>query len=300
MNVTNPDKHRQSRQATGVILILSAACLFSIMGLGIRLGRTDFSAYNLVFFRSIIQTSLLSPWLLHYLRRRAHGSGFRFHFFRGLFGIFSMVAVYSSIQRLPLALATLLCMTGVAWAALFSRIFLKEKMTRSQTLALVTACAGLFLVVVPGENSGLWTNDWIGILQGLVSGICMGAAHTLIRKMRMTNTATREIVFYFGLSGILLTLPGFFSDPQIPVTLSQWRTLFLVGVIGSLGQILMTHGFRYATTAAGSLCILQQTPINVAIGFWILAETPPSSFLMGLVLTLAGLIGVIYFGSRKI
>lgn len=276
----------------GAAIVLFAAFLFSIMGLGIRLGRDNFRADNLVFYRSLIQALLLLPWLHGIIRNRSTDR-MRFHLYRGLFGILSMVAVYSALQRLPLALATLLSMTGVAWSTLFAAVFLGELTTRRQVYGGLIAISGLILVVIPAGGGGFWSNDLLGISLGLIGGLLMGAAHTLIRKLRVDDISMPEIVFYFSVTGMVLTLPGLMSHPQFPTTQFDWLTLFIVGVIGSLGQMLMTTGFKYTPTAVASLCILSQTPINVILGAIWLGEYPPALFYVGMVLVFLGIFRVV-------
>lgn len=272
------------------------------MGLAIRVGRDHFRADNLVFYRSLIQTLMLAPWAGAIFSSGANRRNqvpvyrlhlWRFHFFRGLFGILSMVSIYSAIQRLPLALATLLGMTGVVWGSIFSAVFLKERVSRTQVIGGVVAATGLLLVVVPTDVTSLWTYDTVGIGLGLFSGLFMGAAHTLIRKMRVDGTSMQEIVFYFGITGMVLTLPGLIAHPQFPETSEHWITLFVVGIVGSLGQMVMTVGFRYAKTAVASLCILAQTPINIGLGAWWLSEHPPTLFYLGMALVFVGIARVV-------
>lgn len=300
MKLTVPVLRRQtsvSASTKGVLFILAAAFCFSAMSLGVREARPYFRADVLVFYRSWVQFLVL-VWFW----RRFFAGGlnltslhekFRTHFGRGAFGIASMFFLYVALQNVPLAMANQLVMTSVFWSTLFGWWWLGERVSRAQGMAGALVLAGVVLSLQRGSGgSQNWVFSLLGIAAGLCCGFFMGMAHTTVRKMRL-GLGTREIVFFFAVSGILWTLPSFVFAPQIPRDAGQWGLLVGIGLTATLGQVLMTQGFFYATAYVGTVAKLSEFALNLMLGWVWLAEVPPPGFLFGIALVLAGLIGLL-------
>lgn len=278
----------------GITLILLSALMFSAMSLCVRLLRDELRAETVVWYRSIFQLLFLAPF---FLKGKKPGGiwldKFRVHFLRGALGIASMYLLYQALGLMPLGLATLLTMTSVFWAAVSSRVFLKEHWTGRQIAMGALICCGVgFCLWNPGEFTGSWKYSWLGIVAALACGMSMGLTQTILRQMRQTFQ-TLEIVFFFGVCGVVLTTPVFLTKPEMPQSWWTWAVLVSLSAAATLGQLLMTEGFRYARTLTASLCQFQGTILNVLWGFLFLAEAPPVWFFLGAGLVAAGILGLV-------
>jgi len=300
MKVTSSPLARQtSDNAKGILLVLVSTLFFALAGLGVRLSKDFMRADSLVLYRCVFQTLILLPWVGTYFR--SNGSWklsrrIQFHLLRSGFGICSMLFFYQALHRLPLALAGLLLTTSAFWATLMSRFFLNEKWTRAQLGCASIIMVGIFLSFWDPRPQQAWTLSIAGIVFGLLGALSRGGALTALRRLRM-ELGTREIVFCFGIVGTVVTLPSFLLDPQIPQSLSQWGWVGLVAVSATLGQIFRSAGFRFTTTLNATAVSLQGTVLNVALGFLVLSEVPPLTFLLALVLVMAGNIGLVLRGG---
>jgi len=276
----------------GVILILSGTVFFSLMSLGVRLGRDRFNSETLVFTRSFVQTLLLLPWYRRYFTRDL-STQLRVHLPRGLFGVLSMFLLYLSLHYLPLALTTLLAMSSVVWAATLAWFFLNERFSSVQFGFAVVTGAGLVLSLLPHQGGFDGGNySVIGISAGLLCGFFMGLALTTLRKMRR-DMGTREIVFFFGICGMVLSAPFVLRDFKMPTDPASLALLLGIGIAATLGQCFMTAGFKYTPTLTATLVNLQQIILNVVLGLVVLGEVPPVTFVLGLGFALVGMVGLV-------
>ena len=263
------------------------------MGLGVRTATGVFRPDTLVFYRSLIQMMILLPWLKSYLSGgEPFAKRFRIHLVRGFFGMFAIFFFYLALQHNPLALVNLLTMTQVFWTALLSWIFLKEEVSPKQLAAATLTCVGLGLSLIDPGHTSTWELNLAGILAALLCAIFSAIALTTVRSMRK-RLGAREIVFFFGLSGVLMSFPVFLLRPQFPVGFEQWRLILWIGFAGGIAQILMTAGYKYTKTMIGTLALSVQLPVNLVLGYYFLQESPPAYFLFGAAIAILGIFGLV-------
>ncbi|WP_131579032.1 DMT family transporter, partial [Paracoccus nototheniae] len=101
---------------------------------------------------------------------------------------------------------------------------------------------------------------------------------------------TSAIVFWFSVTSTglsLVTLPFGWMLPQ-PYVLAQ---LVLTGLLGGLGQILLTSAYRHADASVVAPFDYVAMILAVAIGWWVFAEVPGREVLIGSALViLAGML----------
>lgn len=281
---------RRQSFVQGPLWIFASALLFSLMNLGVRLDQGTFRPDVLVFYRGVLQVLVLVKGVTLYLRPPLR-ERLRSHFWRGTFGCLSMFLLYASVQRLPLAFATLLTMTSVFWSGVLARLLLGERIGLFRGLSGLCVCLGIALSLFD-PNAWFQTGvSTIGVLCALGCGFASGMAFTALRKMRQ-GMGTREIVFFFGLTLLLCTAPSFFVRPQFPQSWSELGRLLWIAGAGAAGQLCLSHGFRHTTAWVASVCNVQQVLINVCLGAWILHEMPGPHFLFATAIVLLGLLGM--------
>lgn len=285
---------------TGPYFILTSAFFFSCMNLGVRLLKDTFPPDLLIFYRSLFQVIVLSFGLRTFLpkNRQELKRKMVVHFARGLFGVTSMLLLYASMQRLPIGLASLLAMSVVFWATLFSAIFLKERLKGKQIVWASVAVAGILIAVFHPNQTLDFEKDWIGIVAGLSAGLAAGGAFTVLRNIRQ-EIPTREIVFYFGCLGVLITGPMAALHFRLPETPKELFLILYISACATTAQLFMTHGFKDTTATLASLINLQQITFSVLLGIFFLNEWPEFYFYVGAVLVFLGLRNLIALQWKK-
>jgi len=248
-----------------------------------------------VFFRSLFAIPVLITWLL--LRGDFPGKlkardpmG---HVWRGLMGTFAMGSGFLAIGLLPLPEVVAIGYAAPLLVTMLAAMFLGEKIRLVRFSALLLGLFGVILVLSPRltfmdteVTSRLQT---IGAMAALMAAIFSALAQVFARKLVATET-TGSIVFYFSLMSTflaLLTIPFGWTVP------GTREVLFLVsaGLLGGVGQILLTESYRYAEVAVIAPFEYCSILLALLMGYFIFDELPTGIMMAGVALIItAGII----------
>ena len=151
---------------------------------------------------------------------------------------------------------------------------------------------GIWLVINPnfGEiNRG----DIFGILSAVVAAFAV-ITLTMARK----NDSTLIILFYLmsigtGLNGLVM-IPVFILPEG-----RQWLLIIASGLIGVLGQIFITYGYKYISARAGSLISTSRILYAVILGVLVFSEEITLRIAAGGLLIMLSIIAVSFFNQPK-
>jgi drug/metabolite transporter (DMT)-like permease len=118
-----------------------------------------------------------------------------------------------------------------------------------------------------------------------------------IRKLTNTEPAIR-VVFYFSLTSSLIAALPLFWHWQTPPT-NFWFPLFLIGVLSTIAQILMTRGYACAPAAQVGPFLYAIVVFAGLFGWALWEEVPDWLSFSGTLLVIAAGILTIRLGGRK-
>ena len=203
---------------------------------------------------------------------------------------------FLAISKLGLGKGTLLISCYPIFACLFSAIFLKERFGVYSIVAIVVALTGIYFVSRDNGGSfsllGAFGKYEIITLVGAMMG---GIALTTIRKLHDTDNSW-SIYFSQCLGGLIIFgVPALVSKWDI--SSAQWFFISGVGVCSTIGQLLMTQGFRYVPVRIGSLFGMLDPVFAYAAGVVIFGEGVSVAAVFGAVLVVGACCMVL--GVRK-
>lgn len=140
-----------------------------------------------------------------------------------LFNIFQFLA----LERTTSTNAGLISTMNTMSIALFSFVFLKEKINGLQLLAMVLSLIGVFLVLSKGDWQLLWhfqlnTGDlW------MVAAVCVWGLYSVCSKWAMQTTSPLMATLYAGLFGVLILVPFTITD----FTFSEIDSSFILSLL---------------------------------------------------------------------
>lgn len=138
------------KSGLGLILTTCSGIMFAIASLFVKLSNTTIPAFEIIFFRLIIQTMLVLPAAVW---ARADLLGEKKHRpFLVLFGTVnfaSISCIYGSFTRLPLGDATVCISTTPIFTALLAYVFLKESWHIFDAAATFICLGGVVLITRP-------------------------------------------------------------------------------------------------------------------------------------------------------
>jgi drug/metabolite transporter (DMT)-like permease len=128
----------------------------------------------------------------------------------------------------------------------------------------------------------------VGVLFSLLAACCAAGATVQVRRLTATEK-TGAIVFYFSLLTTALGLATIVLGWRMPGW-SDFELLVVTGVLGGVGQILLTQSYRYAD--ASLIAPFEYTTMIWAllIGWFAFGQMPQGSVIIGgLIVAFAGL-----------
>ena len=304
-----------SRTLLGIGLKTGSIFLFTLM---LTLGKA-YSIYpvaQIVFFRSAFALVPLMIWLIARgdLPRALYTRRLGGHLVRSLAGMGSMFCIFTSYALLPLADATALGYASPLMTSVLAAFVLGERMTPLRWCAVFVGFAGVLVMLLEhlGEGGGRPPSP-TGAMFALAAAFLIAIA--MIQTRRLTRTEdTGAITFYFQFTLTLVSIVvllaaawwpqdwalAWLMRPQAWVMPSpaDWAPLIAIGLLGGVGQILMTQGYRYA--GASVLATFDYTSLlfAVAIGFLVFGDVPTAMVLVGAGIVIAAGLAVVWQESR--
>jgi drug/metabolite transporter (DMT)-like permease len=270
---------------SGLVLMALAVVIFSFMAALAKFASESVPASEVVFFRSAI--NLLLILCIHYCRKRRGpllGKNRKLLVLRGVLGAVALNFWFFALSKIPVADVMLLFLAAPIFVLPIAYLWLKEKVTRRQLLAIPFLVAGVLLVIKPGLGV---IN--IGGLAALGCAMFSAGSHVTIR--RLADEDAHTVVLYFAafatVSAVPLMIPGFVW----PTGLVLWA-LLAIGLLSVAAQMLMTTAYHY--DSAGRVVMI--TYLGVVFGgvwdFVFFAHLPGWMTVAGAVLIVGALLGL--------
>ncbi|MBV6658750.1 MAG: DMT family transporter [Devosiaceae bacterium] len=252
---------------------------------------------QIVFFRAVvglIPIAIMIQWQHTWSSALKTKRPFS-HAGRALIGATAMTLWFLALARLPLPDATAISFAQPLMTTALAVVLLGEVVRLYRWSAILIGFVGVLIVLAP--NLGLLgavgdDTRMLGALFAFGSACFMALAQVFVRQMITTETTT-AIVFYFS------ALTAVFSLATAPFgwVLPDAGTLGLlvfVGLLGGVGQIALTHSYRFAPASVVAPFDYTAMIFAVLIGLWLFDEVPTPLVLVGSVLVVGAGLFVIY------
>ncbi|MFI3312357.1 MAG: DMT family transporter [Eubacteriales bacterium] len=281
-----------NNKTKAICLMLVSAMTFAMMQIMIALTASTIPLFQQLFFRNLI-ASLVAYSAIYRQKLKPLGekSNRGRLTWRAVFGYLGMITTfYASGHGVQGDVSTITKMSPFVVMVL-AVIFLKEKVTKYQIVAIVVAFFGVYFVANPQFNS-----DVLPTIAAALACIFSGAAYTMVSALK-GRERPEVIIFYFSAFSTVVTLPLMMPGFVMPTPL-EWLGLLGIGLFAALGQITLTYSYAYAKASEVSIYNYSGIVFSMLFGWMFLGESLKSTSLLGgLLVIVAGLI--VYFGGRK-
>jgi len=188
----------------------------------------------------------------------------------GVSGVLFVLAVsLTSVANVVFIIASM-----PVFAALFSRIFLGEPITRRTMLTILAVMTGLAIIAYgSGETAGA---NWRGDALALLLAATFAAGLTAARRVRNVS-----MVAALPISYLVVTAGLFFIVDPLSVRASQAPLIVGHGAFIALSSIFLALGPRYITSAEVSLLVLVESVTAPLLVWFVLGEDPGQWALLG-------------------
>jgi len=228
----------------GIGLKIASVAVFMAMSVCIKTVSIDIPTGEVTFFRSAFAIPVIVGWLWykHDLRAGLRASDPMGHVWRGVVGFSAMALSFTALGLMPLPEVTAIGYATPLLVTIFAAMFLGETIRFYRMGAVALGLVGVLIVLYPRLSvlsvDGATKLEAVGAMAMLLSSVFAALAACFVRKLVQTETTT-AIVFYFSLTCTVLSLATIPFGWTMP-SLSQVALLVAAGLLGGLGQILLT------------------------------------------------------------
>ncbi len=262
--------------------MVAASFLFACMGVCVKLAAATFSAPEIVFYRSAISL-LLMIGLMRLRGIRFATEQIRHQVFRGASGFVSLLLYFYAIAMLPLATAVTLNYTSPIFLVLYFAAFAGMRLRAGMIVALVTGFVGVVVLLRPTLQS----EQLLGGLLALGSGVISGLAYFNVRELGARGEPEARTVFYFSLFATLCSAAWMLLYEFHPVDLRGGLLLFGVGAFATLAQLCMTRAYKRGKPIVAASLAYTAIVFASLFGVVIWQEVLPAGAWLGIGLIVA-------------
>jgi drug/metabolite transporter (DMT)-like permease len=288
---------RAPRPLRGIAFKLASVLVFIVMASLIKATAQHVPSGQAVFFRSFFAMPVIVVWLIW---RQELATGLRAnaplgHVWRGVVGTLAMGLGFAGLGYLPLPEVTAIGYAAPLLTVIFAAMFLGEEVRLFRISAVVLGMIGVLIVLAPRLSitpDAAGTAEALGAMLVLGGAVFAALAQVFVRKLVNTEK-TAAIVFYFSLTATvlsLITLPFGWVWP----TPGEAALLVLAGLLGGLGQILLTSSYREADASLVAPFDYASMLFALGIGYFVFAEVPTWTMLGGAALIVTAGILIIW------
>jgi drug/metabolite transporter (DMT)-like permease len=228
-----------SPTAQGCVLMLLGTLMFAGMHAAIRHATQHLPPVEVAFFRNLFGLVVVVPLLVRYGPGLFRTQKLGLHVVRAVLNVVSMLAFFSGLAMTPLARATALSFTAPLFTALLGAVFLGEVFRWRRWTAIFAGFFGALVILRPGLES-LDTGSALVIFSSLLWSMALVDIKVLGR-----TESTATITAYVTVLLIPMSLVPAVLVWQTPM-LDMWAWLIFIGVIGTLGQLVVTEAVKLA------------------------------------------------------
>jgi drug/metabolite transporter (DMT)-like permease len=290
------------RPLRGILLKLGSVLVFIAMASLIKAVSDRVPPGQAVFFRSVFAMPVIVVWLA--LRQELRG-GFAVadpmgHVWRGVVGTIAMGLGFAGLAFLPLPEVTAIGYAAPLLTVVFAAMFLGEDVRLFRISAVALGMVGVLIVLSPRltlvSGEAVRATEALGAMLVLGGAVFAALAQVFVRKLVNTER-TSAIVFWFSATAsvlALVTLPFGWVWP----TAREAALLVGCGLLGGLGQILLTSAYRNADASLVAPFDYASMLFAIAIGYWVFGEVPTATVLAGAALIVTAGILIIWRERR--
>lgn len=276
----------------GPLFMLSAALLFTLLNVFIKLLGPQFRVWDIGFYRFCGGVLVL---LAVFGRRRNlyRGCNIRLLIIRGCTGSAAFVCLVTAIRLLPVSTALVIFYSFPVFSALFSFLLYGERIGRYGIACTLGVLVGVGIIFDFQLSGGL-----LGQALALLGGVFAGLTVTLIRTLRENNGPV-VIYLYFCTMGALVTLPKFALHPVWPGNPTEWVMILGIILSSATAQLLMNQGFFYCRGWEGGVFMSSEVVFTAIVGIVFLGDPATWRFGAGGLMILTSGIAMNYLRTNR-
>lgn len=184
----------------------------------------------------------------------------------------STISFVTALYYTSVANTLIILSASSMFAALYSRVFLRESIAVRTWVTMIVVVAAIGLIVSNSFGSGSGVGDCFAIS----ASMCMAGAFTVTRQAKACNMIPAT-----ALSGLLTAIIAFFPAQFEPMASRSLLLMFLLAIVLITAFALLTVGPRYITAPEVSLLMPLETVLGPLFIWLVIGERPANVALIG-------------------
>lgn len=270
----------------GISLLLLAELCFASSTVFAKLvtNSTPISGIEVTFFRFLIGF-VASYYTVMKLKIPLKPNKSNPIIWRAILNTTAVLLFFKSVQHTSITNSNMLNMTYPVFIFIVSPLFTKDRSRRIFYIFLAATMIGIYMVINPDFNHINQGDVW-----GLLSGI-VGAFSVISLRLAREHDSTILILFYLMGIGLIINLACILPNFIMPTGIN---ILYVAAsaVLGFLGQVFITVGYKYISAREGSLVSASRIIFAVFLGVCVFSEDITLKIVVGGILILSSILGV--------
>ncbi len=202
------------------------------------------------------------------------------HARRATSGVLAMFTYFAALMYLPIADVTAISFTSPLIVVVLAAVFLGEAIRLYRWSAVAVGFLGVLIMVSPHLGEGFsGASASIGVMLAVANALLVAFTMIFIRLMSATEPAL-VIAFYFQAACTFVsacTLPFAWVTPSG----MELALLIALGVLGGIGQLLMTNAYRHAEASTLANFDYAAMIWAILLGWLFFGELPAPAIYLG-------------------
>ena len=280
----------------GIVLIILGMSLFALQDVLIKSMAPTASLMQILFFRGVIGTILLSLFFYLTNRKISFSSSYPITAIaRGILFFVGFTSYYVSLTLIPLAEATSLFFISPLFMTIFSKIILKDEVGFHRSGAIIFGFLGILFIIKPSFVTFNWA-----MLLPILCAITYSLSMILAKLTSAEDTSFQQTSHIYISNFLLAAVTSFVVSYLIsyngtnaglefivrPFNFANKLFLFymiIISIFGTLGILCLIMAYRVGSPAANSPCEYIFLIYALLIGYFIFNEVPDLFSLVGMI-----------------
>lgn len=281
-------------KVVSVAFLVSMSAMVKLVGDGIPVGQ-------IVFFRAFFA---ILPVIVYLGYRGQLGQAYYTkrplaHLGRSMVGCFGMGLGFYGLTKLPLPDVVALRHATPIFAVIFAAILLGERVRLYRWAAVAIGLCGVLIISWPRItlfNDAGSIDEYYGVMATIASTIFAAVATIFVRALVKTEKSPTIVIYFSSMASFFGAMTYFLGWE----TLDAYNATLLVscGIIGGIGQILMTECYRHAPVSTIAPFDYTSILFGIALSYILFGDLPQGQMLIGTAIVAAAGIFIIYREHR--
>ncbi len=223
----------------GALWMTAQAASFSAMVAAVRYLSPHYSAFEIVFFRSIIGLAFQAPWAIGGGWRTILDARWRLVMVRSLFNFGGSAVWFIALGMMAISDAVALQFTLPLFAIFGAWLILRERVGARRWIGAAVGFAGAMVIIRPG-----FVDIPLGAPVALLAAALFAGVHLSTKKLAGVLTGN-ALIFHANIVAIPLSL-AFAAPAWVTPAPGHWPVLIAVGLFGTIAHVFMERAYRAA------------------------------------------------------